>query len=255
MILNIESKNKVCLDIRNVTFSYRGADVLKDVNLTLTGGSVVGIVGPNGVGKTTLLSILVGDLIPNKGTVRINGTMVDGISDRSKVFGIALPTYGFTPSSSVKNALLDLRRAFNVPTKACDQLIQRFRIQSFLKTKIGKLSAGMRKKFELVAAAMSHPQVLILDEPSNGLDMESVDSLKQFIDEQRNHGTLILISSHVLPDLDMVADELVGVYGGEARLLSTFEPGVKGSAESSYKTMTGHEDNIGQIRGDRHVPR
>ncbi|MFR0574877.1 hypothetical protein ACLUWS_06500 [Bifidobacterium boum] len=103
---------------------------------------------------------------------------------------------------------------------------------------------------------MSHPQILILDEPFNGLDMESVDSLKQFIDEQRNHGTLILISSHILPDLDMVADELVGVYGGEARLLSTFEPGVRGSAESSYKTMIGHEDNhIGQIRGGRHVPR
>ncbi|MFR0574876.1 ATP-binding cassette domain-containing protein [Bifidobacterium boum] len=76
-----------------MTFSYRGADVLKDVNLTLTGGSVVGVVGPNGVGKTTLLSILVGDLIPDNGTVRINGTMVDGISDRSKVFGIALPTH------------------------------------------------------------------------------------------------------------------------------------------------------------------
>lgn len=66
VIFNTESKNEVCLDIRNVTFSYRGADVLKDVNLTLTGGFVIGVVGTNGVGKTTLLSILVDDLIPNK---------------------------------------------------------------------------------------------------------------------------------------------------------------------------------------------
>ncbi|OZG53994.1 ATP-binding cassette domain-containing protein [Pseudoscardovia suis] len=223
---------------KDVSFSYHGNDILTDVSLSLRGGNVVGVVGPNGVGKTTLFSLLVGDLSPRSGSVAVNGVPVAEMTDRSGIFGVSLPSYGFSSALSVRSALSDVCSALGAQRDTLARLKRRFGVDSFEHKRIGKLSTGMRKKFELVVAAMKEPPIMLLDEPTNGLDVESVAQLRCFVGECRQRGCLILVSSHSMSELDSVADSLIGVHDGSVAMLETFQPGVPGSAERSYQTMS-----------------
>lgn len=138
-------ENGILLEATDVSFEYRGERILSNVNLSLRGGDVVGVVGPNGVGKTTLLSLLVGDLSPCAGDVMVNGALVQSIKNRSVIFGISLPSYGFSPNTSVRSALSSIRSVFGARRDFLNQLKQRFGVDSFERKKIGKLSTGMRK--------------------------------------------------------------------------------------------------------------
>lgn len=230
-------KSETVLEARNVSFSYKGKDVLQNVNIVLRNGSIVGLTGPNGIGKTTLLSLFIGDLIPGSGSVTINGKNPASISDRSKLFGVYLPGYGFTQTDKVGSVLSDLCTLFDADSSYVGSLLKRFGVDEFLNMRIDKLSEGMRKKFELVAASMTDVPVLILDEPTNGLDVQSVELLRKFVKEKKRQGVLVIISSHVMSELDLIADSLIGVCDGKARMLESFSPGVAGSAQSCYKSM------------------
>ena len=243
--------NETTLEARNVSFSYGGRTILHNTNIKLHGGSVVGIVGPNGVGKTTLLSTLTGDLIPDEGEVLVNGRKVSSIVDRSRLFGLSMPTYGFSPSISVRAALSDLSRVLEVRQSVRDELMRHFGIDEFANKKIGKLSTGMRKKFELVVASMTGSRILILDEPTNGLDVESVELLREFIKSQKDDGVLVLISSHAMAELDSMADCIIGIHDGQVKVADSFQPGIPGSAEASYKSMMGHSDETSSSRKDQ----
>ncbi len=217
------------IEFKNVSKTYNGnVKALDNLNFTVGKGELVGFIGPNGSGKTTTIKLLSGVLVPDKGTITVNGF------DVSKEPLKAKASIGYIPDNP--DIFLRLKGieflnfigdVYKVPVddrkKTIDELAERFELTSALNSQILSYSHGMRQKLMVIAALLHKPEVWILDEPMTGLDPKSAFELKQMMKEHTQSGKSVFFSTHVLEVAEKLCDKVVIIKKGKKLYDGTLE--------------------------------
>ncbi|WP_452220507.1 ABC transporter ATP-binding protein [Lacinutrix salivirga] len=200
--------------IENLHKKFGKNQVLKGVNLTINEGGIFAVLGPNGSGKTTLIKSVLGMVIPNKGNITVQGENIYKNSDyRHKID--YLPQIANFPSNLRVKELIKMIKDLRKPTNEDERLIKLFRLEPFLDKKLGQLSGGTKQKVNLVLTFMFDSPLVILDEPTTGLDPISLIRLKDLIKAEKAKGKTILITSHIMSFVEEVSDEIVFILEGK----------------------------------------
>jgi len=209
------------IEISNLTKAFGDLDVLNGVNLTLAPGETTAIVGPNGAGKTTLIKCILGLVHPDNGTIKVAGLDTSaGVVYRERIG--YMPQHPHFPENLTGRQLISLvksLRSQDHPPQT--DLIRTLHLEGDLDKPFRHLSGGTKQKISALLAFMVHPSILILDEPTAGLDPVSSSALKDHIREQRDAGASIVLTSHVLSDLQELADRIVFLLDGVIRFDGT----------------------------------
>lgn len=197
------------IEISHLTKKYKEAVVLNDISMTLKDAKIYGFVGRNGSGKTMLMKHILGFVHPTSGTVSINGKQIGHDIDIPKNVGAIIENPGFLPEySGFKNLklLAGIRR--KASTQEIRQSIELVGLDPDDKKHVGKYSLGMRQRLGLAQVLMEDPEILLLDEPMNGLDDQGVEEIRKLLLKQKEKGKLIVIASHNKEDIDLLCDEI-----------------------------------------------
>ncbi|WP_256842205.1 ABC transporter ATP-binding protein [Ornithinimicrobium cryptoxanthini] len=185
-----------------------------DLSFQVSPGRITGFLGPNGAGKTTTLRMLLGLVRPTHGTARIDGMDYAELSRPLQTVGAALEATNFHPGRTGRDHLRVLAATHRIPDARVDQLLELVGIPAAANKRAGGYSMGMRQRLGLAAALLGDPHVLILDEPSNGLDPEGIRWLRGFLRHLASEGKTILISSHQLSEVEQTVDDVVIIANG-----------------------------------------
>ena len=227
---------KNVIEIKNVSKKYGKVEALRDVSLSL-GHGIYALLGPNGSGKSTLMNILAGLLKPSGGEVLYCGEAIgkSGLAYRSKVG--YMPQYpAMYPNFAVKEFLLYIAELKKLPPERegdIDYLLERVELSDVLDRKISALSGGMKQRLSLCTAVLGDPEILILDEPTAGLDPKQRVALREFISEISANRTVIW-ATHIVSDVEKLADEVIFMKKGVATLAE-----LGGSLEEQYLSFFG----------------
>lgn len=193
---------------RALTKKYGAAAAVEDVDLCLEKGQIYGLVGRNGAGKTTIIRMLTAQILPTSGEIELFGeTTPQGLSTARARIGAMVEIPSFYPYLTAAENLEYYRRQRGIPGPGCvEQVLEQVGLQDAGKKKFKQFSLGMKQRLGLGLALMNHPDVLLLDEPINGLDPEGIVEFRNLLlDLNRQRETTILISSHILSELSNVA--------------------------------------------------
>jgi ABC-2 type transport system ATP-binding protein len=203
-----------------LTKQFYGRPILSEVSFEIERGEVFGYIGPNGAGKTTTLKILAGLITKFSGQVTVGGA--DVLKERAKahaLIGYLPQSAGFQHWRTVESALDTLGALSGVPedlrARRIPELLERFGLAAHRKKKVKELSGGMTQKLGLIQAMLHEPELLVLDEPLEGLDPPTRNLLKEIIQERQRAGTTVLFSSHILSDVEDVADRVGILNAGQ----------------------------------------
>lgn len=203
------------ITIQNISKRFGKLQVLDDVSLTLKGGQCVALIGPNGSGKTTLIKAILGMVVPQSGILLFKGEPVGQQWEYRRHIGY-MPQIGRYPENMTIGQVLDMMKDIRkTPQAVLDyDLFEVFELDKMLDKRMGTLSGGTRQKVSACLAFMFKPEVLILDEPTAGLDPVATELLKDKILVEKNRNKLIVITSHVLSDLDDLVTEVIYMQEG-----------------------------------------
>ena len=190
--------------------SFGKEDVLIDVNLTVPPGKIVGLVGNNGSGKTVFMKCICGFLRPDKGTITVGGDKIGKDRDFPESIGIIIETPGFLPNvSGYKNLKILGSLKGKIGKREILDVLEAVGLSANMHKAVKKYSLGMRQRLGLAQAIMEDPEVLILDEPFNGLDKNTVGEMRQLLLSLRDRGKAILLASHNGADIAELCDEVL----------------------------------------------
>jgi len=220
------------IKIKNLHKKFAKLKVLDGLDLEIQKGGIFAILGPNGSGKTTLIKCLLGMVVPNKGEILLNNESVLKKWNYRNDLNYLPQIANFPANLSVKE-LIEMVKNLR-PKQANEQeLIELFGLKPFLKKKLGNLSGGTKQKVNLVITFMFDSQLIILDEPTTGLDPIALIHLKDLIQKEKEKGKTILITTHIMSVVEELADEIVFLLDGKIYF--------KGSI-NSLKTQTEQTD-------------
>jgi Cu-processing system ATP-binding protein len=203
------------ISIKKVNKNFGKLQALLNVDLDLTMGKAYALVGPNGSGKTTLIKSILGLVVPTSGDILFDGKSIAKDWKYRENIGY-MPQIGRYPENMTIGQLVDMMKNIrkNVD-KLDDNIIDQFRLYKMFDKRMHTLSGGTRQKVSAALAFLFNPDVLILDEPTAGLDPISVEILKEKILEEKARGKLVIISSHILSDLDELTTDMVYIFEGK----------------------------------------
>ncbi|MEJ5293373.1 MAG: ABC transporter ATP-binding protein [Candidatus Methanosuratincola sp.] len=211
-----------------LTKCYNSFCALSDLTLRIEGTKCVGFLGPNGAGKTTALKILTGMIRPTKGRALING--VDVQKDKKAALstcGALIETPEIYPALSVKEALMMVAEIRGIPSAirkdTVAKAIAEVKMEEWMDRKFGKLSKGMKQRVNLAAALLSDPIIMLLDEPSSGLDPRGMAEVREIVKGLKNKNRLIFMSSHILSEVTEICDEIAILDHGKLLAYDTLE--------------------------------
>jgi len=186
-----------------------------DLSFTVDPGRVTGFLGPNGAGKTTTLRMLLGLVTPTSGTATIGGRRYADIPQPTRVVGAALEAASFHPGRSARDHLRVMALPAGVSDRRVDELLELVGLNSSTARRVGGFSLGMRQRLALAGTLLGDPPVLLLDEPSNGLDPEGIAWLRGLLRMLTTGGRTVLVSSHVLSEVQQTVDDVVIIARGK----------------------------------------
>ncbi len=199
--------------IKNLHKSFGKNHVLRGLDLTITEGGIFAVLGPNGSGKTTLIKSILGMVLPDKGSISVfNENIKKNSTYRHKID--YLPQIANFPSNLKVHELIKMIKDLRKPTTNDKALIDLFKLEPFLDKKLGNLSGGTKQKVNIVLTFMFNSPLIILDEPTTGLDPISLIRLKALIQEEKSKGKTILITSHIMSFVEEVSNEIVFLLEG-----------------------------------------
>ncbi len=200
--------------IENIHKKFGKVEVLKGLDLTIKSGGIFAVLGPNGSGKTTLIKSILGMVVPNKGDIKIDDESILKKHQYRNNIDYLPQIANFPNNLSVSELIRMIKNLRSKPTLDTE-LIDVFGLHPFLNQKLGNLSGGTRQKVNLVLAFMFDSEFIILDEPTTGLDPVSLIHLKEIIQQEKQKGKTILITSHIMSFVEEVADEIVFLLDGK----------------------------------------
>lgn len=194
--------------VENVTKYFKQEKVLDDVNMNLETGHIYGIVGKNGAGKTVLFKIIAGFIKPSSGKVTVAGKIIGVDRDFPDSLGLIIETPGFLSQYNAYQNLLYLANINNKISKEdIKESIRMVGLDPDSNKKVGKFSLGMRQRLGIAQAIMENPNLIILDEPMNGLDKKGIEDVKELLLKLKGDGKTILMASHYAEDME-ICDEV-----------------------------------------------
>ncbi|HEV8648398.1 MAG TPA: ABC transporter ATP-binding protein [Actinomycetes bacterium] len=194
--------------------TYGGTTAVDDLSLTVEPGTITGFLGPNGAGKTTTLRMLLGLVTPDAGTATISGRSYTALPVPNDEVGAVLDAAGFHPARSGSNHLRVYCTVNGYPPARADQVLALVGLTGASRRPVGGYSLGMRQRLALATALLGDPRVLVLDEPANGLDPEGIAWLRRLLRELADQGRTVLVSSHVLSEVQQLVDHVVILHKG-----------------------------------------
>ncbi len=201
--------------VQNLTKNFGPVAAVQNLSFQVEPGSVTGFLGPNGAGKTTTLRMLLGLVRPTAGHATINGQPFDRLGNPGRVVGAVLEAQGFHPKRTALNHLRVYTAAMGIADQRADEVLQLVGLGGAATRAAGGFSLGMKQRLALATALLGDPQVLVLDEPANGLDPEGIAWLRTFLKAFAASGRTVLISSHLLAEVEQTIDQVVIVSRGQ----------------------------------------
>jgi ABC-2 type transport system ATP-binding protein len=225
------------LEVRNLSKRYGRTLAVDDLSFAVEPGRVTGFLGPNGAGKTTTMRALLGLLRPTAGSALVEGAEPATMADPLRTIGAALEATAFHPGRSGRNHLRTLAAAGRIAPSRVDEVLEMVELTGAAGRRVKGYSLGMRQRLALAAALLGQPRILILDEPANGLDPQGMRWLRDLLKAQAGEGRTVFVSSHLLAEMEQIADELIVVRGGKlVTQTSSAELAASGSVASRVRT-------------------
>ncbi|HEY3438339.1 MAG TPA: ABC transporter ATP-binding protein [Actinotalea sp.] len=200
--------------IENLSKNFGTVRAVDGLSFTVAPGRVTGFLGPNGAGKTTTLRMLLGLVRPTSGSATIGGRHYGEIPQPQRVVGAALEAASFHPGRTARDHLRVYAPQAGVRDERCDEVLRIVGLDDAADRRVGGFSLGMRQRLGLAATLLGDPQVLLLDEPANGLDPQGIVWLRAFLRHLASEGRTVLISSHVLSEVEQTVDDVVIISHG-----------------------------------------
>lgn len=215
------------IKVQNISKSYNKIAALDNISINLFAAQSIALIGPNGSGKSTFMKCILGLVFPDKGMIEVLGEKITSSGNYRKKIGYMPQIVRFPENMKVYqlfNMMQDLR---NEKINIDRELIEQFEIEAFINKPLRALSGGMKQKVNAALAFMFNPDILILDEPTAGLDPLSAELLKDKIKKEKEKGKLIIISSHILADLEEITTHVVYLIDGKLEFFKSIESLIK----------------------------
>jgi ABC-2 type transport system ATP-binding protein len=203
------------IEVEHLTKRYRSAVAVDDLSFSVPRGRITGFLGPNGAGKTTTLRVLLGLALPTSGRATVAGQRYRELAAPLCSVGAVLEASNYHPARSGRNHLRVLAAAAGIPRERVDRVLAEVELSGAAKRRVGGYSLGMRQRLSVAAALLGDPELLVLDEPANGLDPEGIRWLRNFLRSFAEGGGTVFVSSHVLAEVSQLADEVVIIHRGK----------------------------------------
>jgi len=220
------------IQISSLNKKFGKLTVLNGLDLEIDSGGIFAILGPNGSGKTTLIKSVLGMVIPDKGEIKLNGeSVLNNWKYRNEIN--YLPQIANFPANLTVKELIKMVKNLRPKNASDNALIELFGLESFLDKKLGNLSGGTKQKVNILLTFMFESDLIILDEPTTGLDPISLIHLKEIINKEKEGGKTILITTHIMSFVEEIADEIVFLLDGKIYFKGT---------SAALKEQTGQTD-------------
>jgi ABC-2 type transport system ATP-binding protein len=202
------------IEVEGLTKRFGSTLAVDDLSFSVRPGTITGFLGPNGAGKSTTMRAILGLVHPNAGRTTVLGTPYRELDQPVRRVGVLLETFDAHPGRSGRNHLRVLAVAGDIPVSRVDEVLAMVDMGTASRRRVKGYSLGMRQRLGLAAALLGDPEVLVLDEPANGLDPQGIRWLRDFLRSLAGEGRTILISSHVLSEVAQTVDDVVIVHRG-----------------------------------------
>lgn len=215
----------VAVDEVTKIYEGRGNDVhivVNRVSFAINRGEIFGLLGPNGAGKTTLIKILLGLTKPSSGRVLIDGMEINQSREVKKLIGYVPEKVAFYGNLSALETLHFYSDLKGLPHTQCQEVLERVGLDDYARERVGIFSKGMAQRVGVAQALLSKPKLLVLDEPTSGLDPVGVIQFKQLLQELNREGITILFTSHVMSEVEELAQRIAIIKGGKLQAIDTF---------------------------------
>jgi ABC-2 type transport system ATP-binding protein len=202
------------IDVRALTKTYGGKHAVNELSFTAPGGKITGFLGPNGAGKTTTFRCMLGLAEPTSGAALIDGRAYRELPSPRRHVGAVLESTGFHPARTGRNHLRVIARGADIDAAKIAPLLELVGLESAADRRVAGYSLGMRQRLGIAAAMLGDPQVMVLDEPANGLDPQGVSWVRQLMRVWADGGRTVVVSSHLLAEVAQVVDRVVIIRDG-----------------------------------------
>ncbi|MFN8052575.1 MAG: ATP-binding cassette domain-containing protein [Acidimicrobiales bacterium] len=220
------------INVSGLTKRYGDHVAVDDLTFSAAAGRVTGFVGPNGAGKSTTMRMMVGLTRPDGGEVRFGGVRYTDLEHPATMVGAVLDPRCMHPNRTARNHLRAMAAVSGIPASRVEEVLTDVGLESVMDQRAGQFSLGMRQRLALAGALLGDPPVLLLDEPSNGLDPDGIRWLRNHLSAYARRGGTVFVSSHLISELSMFADDLVVVGAGKLLAAETVEAITARSATS-----------------------
>jgi ABC-2 type transport system ATP-binding protein len=227
------------LSVLGLTKHFGAVRAVQDLTFDVPAGRVTGFLGPNGAGKTTTLRTALGLERPTAGKALIDGRAYAGLPHPRRVVGAVLEATGYHPGRRGRDHLRVLAQQAGVPSRRVDEVLELVELTPAADRRVGGYSLGMRQRLGLASALLGDPEVLVLDEPANGLDPAGIAWLRDLVRGLAADGRTVLISSHVLSEVAQTVDRVVIINEGRLRFSGPLADLGEDSLEQAFLNLTG----------------
>ncbi len=234
------------IEIRRLTKAFGPRVAVDDLSFEVRGGRVTGFLGPNGAGKTTTLRMLLGLAAPTSGTARIWGRPYVELDNPSQRVGVMLDSSSFHPRRSARDHLRWVGAAAGIARPRIEEVLAEVDLTGAGHRRVGEFSLGMRQRLGLATGRLGDPQLLILDEPANGLDPAGIRWLRGWLRSFAGRGGTVFVSSHQLGEIAQVADEVVVLRAGRLVTHTTVENLTAGGAPA-VRVRSAEPDRLAKL--------
>ena len=237
------------LECNNLKKQVKNKIIVQDISFSVNKGDVVGLLGPNGAGKTTIIKLILGLIKISEGSIFINGYNIekDFVKAIDKVGAIVESPDLYMYLSGYDNLKITANNYKDISKDRILEVAKIVGLDNRIKDKVSTYSLGMRQRLGIAEAIINNPELLILDEPTNGLDIEGTIEMRNLIKSLSNQGIAILISSHNLTEIDNLCNRIIAIKNGKMVTDETIDKFKQVSNESSYIFELNNVDNLDKI--------
>ena len=242
--------NGAAIEIDGLSKRFGKVQAVSDMSFEVGAGRVTGFLGPNGAGKSTTLRMLLGLIHADRGTGMIYGRRYEDLEHPSRQVGAVLENASFHPGRSGRNHLRVLAAAGEHPPERVTELLEQVGLTAAADRRVKGYSMGMRQRLAIAAALLGDPEVLILDEPTNGLDPPGIRWVRDLLRAEAARGRAVLVSSHLLSEVEQSVDDVVVIAKGVLRANGPIERVLGGGGTPVTRVRSGDAERLaGLLRG------